>query len=629
MEGTQRDPLADLERHRLRLEETVANLRKSLHHWHTWEFEYEALKEEIQRFKGQPSTEDMVKIGSAFGGDLVNEKEIKELIGYGKPVERDGAQVVNMISRRLDYVQQNAQTVQKQLDGAERKLEAALVLLEPDLADEEGLPLTDIHEELDEEGNVISSTLLHPSKTAPDVMDTLRKAGAIKAEDTLNPSSSVPPEPSNPGSSQKLGGSISEPHNDQDNKTDRTFPKESADSPKPILSNADRKPSSAKKSVAFAQDTAPRASSSNETSGTVHSGLEDDLAAFNFNRGEKVIELDENDKEVASYPIIPMTESPEDAALRREMLQYGLAEVNSVVAEIDLEEGDEEFSDLDDDYDGEYPETDDDEEEDEYGRTAHAVITDDYRKEMLELEKKLNARMLESIGPESEETAVPGSVEDVRRLVVQREEPEKKVVPTSTSGGRKKGVRFAEELDVSPAPAQAVPDKQQTARPLVDRAPLADAIIERKQPYSDHASTSSIEASKPVKVSRFKISRSGASVTHSTEHISTGTGTPASDATQSFNDSGEASGATLANRVVERNVVEDDIVPPNEDGLDPALLAQEVVIEYNKKRNRMIQDQGGFTPSAEDIESPLVEEIDGKDKKVSRFKASRLKSGGT
>lgn len=60
MESATRDLLVDLERHRLRLEENVAKLRKSLQHWQTWELEYEGLKEEIQRLKGQPTTEDIV-----------------------------------------------------------------------------------------------------------------------------------------------------------------------------------------------------------------------------------------------------------------------------------------------------------------------------------------------------------------------------------------------------------------------------------------------------------------------------------------------------------------------------------------------------------------------------------------
>lgn len=41
------DSFADLERHRLRLEENVAKLQKSLQHWQTWEAEYEGFKEEL------------------------------------------------------------------------------------------------------------------------------------------------------------------------------------------------------------------------------------------------------------------------------------------------------------------------------------------------------------------------------------------------------------------------------------------------------------------------------------------------------------------------------------------------------------------------------------------------------
>ena len=42
-----KDSFVDLERHRLRLEENVAKLQKSLQHWQTWEAEYEGMKEEI------------------------------------------------------------------------------------------------------------------------------------------------------------------------------------------------------------------------------------------------------------------------------------------------------------------------------------------------------------------------------------------------------------------------------------------------------------------------------------------------------------------------------------------------------------------------------------------------------
>ncbi len=43
-----KDSFVDLERHRLWLEESVSKLRKSLQYWHTWEAEYEGMKEEIE-----------------------------------------------------------------------------------------------------------------------------------------------------------------------------------------------------------------------------------------------------------------------------------------------------------------------------------------------------------------------------------------------------------------------------------------------------------------------------------------------------------------------------------------------------------------------------------------------------
>jgi unconventional prefoldin RPB5 interactor 1 len=52
-------------------------------------------------------------------------------------------------------VQQNVKTVSSLLQAAEEKYAASQVLIQPEVRNEEGLPLTEIHEELDEEGNVI------------------------------------------------------------------------------------------------------------------------------------------------------------------------------------------------------------------------------------------------------------------------------------------------------------------------------------------------------------------------------------------------------------------------------------------------------------------------------------------
>jgi unconventional prefoldin RPB5 interactor 1 len=52
--------LRDRERAPNHIEQHVQNLRKSLQHWQNWEAEYEGLQEEINGFKGEPNTADLV-----------------------------------------------------------------------------------------------------------------------------------------------------------------------------------------------------------------------------------------------------------------------------------------------------------------------------------------------------------------------------------------------------------------------------------------------------------------------------------------------------------------------------------------------------------------------------------------
>lgn len=59
---------------------------------------------------------------------------------------------------RIDFhadVQKNINTIGASLRNAEEKAAASLVLGQPDVRNEDGLPLTEIREELDEQGNVI------------------------------------------------------------------------------------------------------------------------------------------------------------------------------------------------------------------------------------------------------------------------------------------------------------------------------------------------------------------------------------------------------------------------------------------------------------------------------------------
>ncbi len=52
-------------------------------------------------------------------------------------------------------VQENVRSVDKQMVLAEQKLAISEVTTRPEARDEDGLPLTEIREELDDEGNII------------------------------------------------------------------------------------------------------------------------------------------------------------------------------------------------------------------------------------------------------------------------------------------------------------------------------------------------------------------------------------------------------------------------------------------------------------------------------------------
>ena len=57
------DSFVDVERNRLQLEENIGKLKKSLHHWQTWEAEYEGLKEEIHHLGETHTDQELVRIG--------------------------------------------------------------------------------------------------------------------------------------------------------------------------------------------------------------------------------------------------------------------------------------------------------------------------------------------------------------------------------------------------------------------------------------------------------------------------------------------------------------------------------------------------------------------------------------
>ncbi|KAK6581101.1 hypothetical protein PZA11_006589 [Diplocarpon coronariae] len=582
-----KDSFLDLERHRQLLEENIDKLRKSMLHWQIWEAEYEGLKEEILAANSPLTREELLALGRGYEGQLVREKELEDI--FGSKEGRSAAQVVNLLDRRIDYVEQNVRTIEKQIRTAEDKLAAASVISMPDVRNEEGLPLTEIMEELDDGGNVISSRLSTPSSVKPQLLEALEKAG-IK---NLLPGTTTP-EVIAPADKTLLPPDHAEPKGSK---------------PK-------------KKGVKFAEDTKPGPE------------LEKSQTAKRIEDIMKIAK--EQESRPSEPPTIPTNESPNDAALRREMLQYGMSEVGAVVAELEFEE-DSDWTD------NGYDDTSSIDDEDAFGRSTGRLVDDQLRQQMLELEERLGLRAMQNVGKENDEDKMVeegiGRITINSKITTSRNDTghvsDPKSITSSYTPSTKKSVRFSEELDISPAakpPITSSPTKKQRSG-----APVSD-VVERDVPT---------RAADPVpreKLSLFKTARATSSnvlngplasssnqqnkplVLHpATSSLPKPFSTPIAFSPvegPSRTVPTGPEGQILAPMIVERGTpISTSTLEP--DDLDPQLLHQEVATDYHKMRNRMIQKQGGFLQEEESEIVPFSEE-EGGPKKVSRFKAARL-----
>jgi unconventional prefoldin RPB5 interactor 1 len=484
-----------------------------------------------------------------------------------------------IISLTFLDVHGNVTTLEKRLETEQEKLDKANYL---GYRDEEGLPLTEITEELDEQGNVLSTSLSKPGDVAPQILDALRESGLAEGGDSGSTS----------GSNDKKAMQGSNSSTQQQ-----------------LAETASNSKSEKRKSVSFAEVPEVK-----------------ELPSKDDHR-QRQTQLVEDDEEASDNesrePIIPENETPEEVAIRREMLEYSMNEVGAVVAEMDLYE-DTDNEDYEDDED-EFDDEDEDYEEDEFGRITTRVISDDYRKEMLELERKLNARAMVNVGPETDTVSHD---EDSATKESPEPKPEKF-----------KGVRFAEELDIQD---RALPKPTNPpAKPKSIASPMAQEIVERKV---EQDPTTNVPAQK--KPSRFKADRGATSQTliQSTEKtkVTYANGpfagndlgarlTPKVPGNVSHSATDEASktkhlptptgpiGKIFVDTLVERPECEtvSDIKEPDE--LDPELLNSQITSEYHRMRNRMIQRDNGFMN--QDMQQH--EDETGRPK-MSRFKAARL-----
>ncbi|KAF9780696.1 hypothetical protein IL306_014989 [Fusarium sp. DS 682] len=575
---------SDLDKQQRQLEDDLSRLQNALKHWQTWHVEYEMLKEEVEAVCKNGETE-LKTIHAGFEGELLKDRELDEI--FGERTHRSGEQVLNILDRRIDYVTTNITSLQKQISGAETKLAE----IQPDFTADDGLPITEIIEQLDDDDNVISYKLNQPDSALPRIQDALEKAGIEDHKD---------------GGSTSNAGSF---------KQKEVEYSEKSPSQQTELQTTTLAPS-ASKGVVFAADTKMQDGPTPQVS-------------RNAKRVEEIMNHAREQEKISNeQAYIPEDEDDEDADLRRQMLEYS-GEVGAVVAELQLEEGDS------DDYEYEYSDEgfedddDDDDQEDKYGRYTGRVVTDDYRQRMLELEKKLGIKSRFTEQPEDRDGGESSDDEEgIGRIVVNAtpaatmsSTPASKSTPTKSNikekkpeqPNVKKGVRFASSLDIAPEneptvlPVREAPVKEK--EPIVE--PLSEKVVERSSTVKAPDTTNTKSTRKP---SRFKKAR---------DVVPPGPlDVPAEflDEDRPMAPTGPE-GTTLADTLIERESTRAAPHPPDE--FDDELIYQEVADEHYKLRKKFIQREGGFLKEDESPIQPL-EQQDGGREPVSRFKAARL-----
>ncbi|EPQ65643.1 Bgt-2185 [Blumeria graminis f. sp. tritici] len=338
---TLQDNYADLECHQLLLQNHISDLQNSLCHWQLWEAEYEGFKEEI--LATTSFTQEALRlIGDQYGGQLLNQKEIDDILGQVIP--RSVPQIINLLDRRLDYVERNIRALKSQLDTAKNKLSTGSTDNCSDIDNEDEALLTEITEEVDEEGEIISSTISTPGSLNPQVLHTLQRAVNTDVPTYSNPDAQL----TSPATKNVIN----------------TLPDEIV-----------------KKSVTFTGDT--KSGPSTEKSATAR-------------RVEEIMRIARQQESFSfNQPVIPINESIEDSKLRREMLNYGMSEVGAVVAELHLENE----TDLSDENSNDSNEEEiSDSDEDSFGRSTSRAVSDELRQKMVKLEQRLGLNVMANIG---------------------------------------------------------------------------------------------------------------------------------------------------------------------------------------------------------------------------------------
>ncbi|MCJ1312643.1 hypothetical protein MMC25_006318 [Agyrium rufum] len=613
--------LEDLERQRNILEESIEKLRKSLQYWQLWEIEYEGLKEEIEKLGSRSTQRDLEQVGDEYGGTLLKGKDVQE----------------------------NLKTIEKRINAESEKLLALVPPTDMLVQDDAGLPMTEIREELDDDGNIILSTTFDPSADTAQLVETLRKAGVKDLSEDVGsvtqegqPTSRQIKKIKSPETTPRVEESqLVLPNGAQASKPN------SARVPKgPPVQNEVALPAAnteykRKKSVTFAEDIdiAPQETSRQAIPKIAHQNplkdvfppekgkvaMQPSQASPTTLKGSPTrIEILEDDSPISS-PVIPATETVEDAALRRQMLEYSMNEVSAIVAEIELDDESESYETISDEFDEDEDENEELITEDEHGRTITRVLSDEYKAQMLALERRLNAHMTEHVGPDGGVANVGAAGEKMYASIGQSK------VPSTVSG--KRGVHFAEDLEKLDKPISA---SNATEDAVPEARPVADAIIEREPTVVQDPSIATTKRVSKFKSGRTKLAPPPSIVATRVPQISPPipvhlTPSPAQPSVPVPTGPPSSTHANVIERAPPSSESNTEVPHSAPDEFDPALMNQELAVEYHKMRNRMIHRQGGFVQAGKNLEQE-DEEMDEDEfigrtdggKKLSQFRAARL-----
>jgi len=373
---------------------------------------------------------------------------MKKMTNLDKPPQRNRLQVVNIIKDRMESARRNSETIQKQIEHNE-----ALSHTSSNVSKQVHTDLMEVTEELDEDDNVLSSKVENFDKAVDEMTDVLKKHSIIESKPLGN--HPAPPVPS----------AVTEEVTKRGNEIMPTF---------------------------------ATSSNVNEVVTKLPLGKP---TVLHPKAAEKLLdELSEDDES-----IIEISTGGGNTNITRD-IRHNLNDIGPIVASLDLEEDEEE----------EWSE-DEEDDENEYGmNNIRDQMEEEYIREMEALAGKHGMRNL-GPNPTVLPEIVPKSVLITTNPGLSRPTDSKEAIDASSvvqldnqKPKKSKGVRFAENLDISPHPAstpfQSNTNAEQHEPSRAVPAPLTDEIVEK--PFITTLPVPSFEQpTQEMKVSRFKAAK--------------------------------------------------------------------------------------------------------------------------